>query len=864
MREAARRTLGMRHFDVQILGGVVLHEGKIAEMKTGEGKTLVATLPVYLNALPGKGVHLVTVNDYLAKRDSQWMGQVYRFLGLTVGIIQHDMQDRARQLAYACDVTYGTNNEYGFDFLRDNMKFSLAEFVQRELNYAIVDEVDSILIDEARTPLIISGPVEESTEIYYRAVELAEPLVGRRITDKDEVKAKFDGTSLEEGVDYLANEKNKNVSLTEQGETRACRAWDVESLHDLDQMEKRHVTLQALRAKEFYKRDVEYVVNNNEVIIVDEFTGRLMPGRRWSEGLHQVVEARENRIFHQPVRVAEENQTLATITFQNYFRLYKKLAGMTGTADTEAAEFNKTYKMDVVTIPTNRPMRRVNQEDLIYRTEREKFDAVVGEIEACTKTGRPALVGTITIEKSEHLSTLLKRKGIRHQVLNAKYHEREAEIISQAGRYAAVTIATNMAGRGTDILLGGNPEALARQRFAAQGPEGRILRGDPLRVPRRHEQGARAGGRRGRPAHHRHRAPREPPHRQPAARPLRAPGRPRVLALLPLARGRPDADLRLGPHQRADGQDRHGGGRADRAPLRHPRHRERPEAGRGPQLRDPQAAARVRRRHERAARRDLRLAPPGARAARSAARTSTKIMDELLDGLLAPFAAGGNFLDAEEAAALTVGLRKQFSLDPGIAAEIPTLHRDQLRAVLGERVRAEYARREAEFGAEAMARLRQFLMLQIIDTLWKEHLYAMDSLKEGIGLRGYGQKNPLTEYKQEAFDLFDALFQRVREEAVEYLFAARPVREEELPVHRRQAPRQERHDSVSLTVAAAGAPTAEGAKPAIARQAPRESRGGEGVAHTVRRAAPKIGRNDPCHCGSGKKYKKCCGAAEGA
>jgi len=863
VREAARRTLGMRHFDVQILGGIVLHEGKIAEMKTGEGKTLVATLPVYLNALPGKGVHLVTVNDYLAKRDSQWMGQVYRFLGLTVGIIQHDMQDRARQIAYGCDVTYGTNNEYGFDFLRDNMKFSLAEFVQRELHFAIVDEVDSILIDEARTPLIISGPVEESTEIYYRAVELAEPLVGRRITDRDEVKAKFDGTSLEEGVDYLANEKNKNVSLTEQGELRACRAWGVESLHDLDQMEKRHVTLQALRAKEFYKRDVEYVVNNNEVVIVDEFTGRLMPGRRWSEGLHQVVEARENRIFHQPVRVAEENQTLATITFQNYFRLYGKLAGMTGTADTEAAEFNKTYKMDVVTIPTNRPMMRVNQEDLVYRTEREKFDAVVNEIIECTKTGRPALVGTITIEKSEHISTLLKRKGIRHQVLNAKYHEREAEIISQAGRYAAVTIATNMAGRGTDILLGGNPEALARQRHAAQGPEGRsyeeILSEFRAVTNKEHEQVVAAGG-----LHiigtERHESRRIDNQLRGRAGRQGDPGSSRFFLSL-------EDDL-----MRIFGSDRISGlmgkiGMEEGEPIEHrfvtraiENAQKRVEAHNfeiRKQLLEYDDVMNEQRGVIYAWRRQVLAGELGR-------EDLEEVMDGQLDALLAPFAAGGNFLDVEEAAALTVGLRKQFSFDPAIAAEIPTLHRDQLRAVLGERVRAEYARREAEFGPEAMARLRQFLMLQIIDTLWKEHLYAMDSLKEGIGLRGYGQKNPLTEYKQEAFDMFDALFQRVREEVVEYLFAARPVREEELPTQRRQTPHQERHDSVSLSVAAAGPSAAEGAQSLVARQAPRESRGGEGVAHTVRRAAPKIGRNDPCHCGSGKKYKKCCGASEGA
>jgi preprotein translocase subunit SecA len=532
---------------------------------------------------------------------------------------------------------------------------------------------------------------------------------------------------------------------------------------------------------------------------------------------------------------------------------------MTGTADTEAAEFNKTYKMDVVTIPTNRPMKRVNQEDLVYRTEREKFDAVVGEIEACTKTGRPALVGTITIEKSEHISTLLKRKGIRHQVLNAKYHEREAEIISQAGRYAAVTIATNMAGRGTDILLGGNPEALARQRHAAQGPEGKsyeeILSEFRAVTNKEHDQVVAAGG-----LHiigtERHESRRIDNQLRGRAGRQGDPGSSRFFLSL-------EDDL-----MRIFGSDRISGlmgkiGMEEGEPIEHrfvtraiENAQKRVEAHNfeiRKQLLEYDDVMNEQRGVIYAWRRQVLAGEFGR-------EDLDEVIGGLLDGLLAPFAAGGNFLDDEEAAALTIGLRKQFSLDPGIAAEIPTIHRDQLRAVLGERVRVEYERREAEFGAESMARLRQFLLLQIIDTLWKEHLYAMDSLKEGIGLRGYGQKNPLTEYKQEAFDLFDALFQRVREEAVEYLFAARPVSEEELPTPRRPVAREERHDAVSLTVAAA----AEATPAAIAKQAPRESRGGEGVAHTVRRTAPKIGRNDPCHCGSGKKYKKCCGAADGA
>ncbi|MFI5304483.1 MAG: preprotein translocase subunit SecA, partial [Nitrospiria bacterium] len=438
-REGSKRVLGMRHFDVQILGGIVLHEGKISEMKTGEGKTLVATLPVYLNALLGRGVHVVTVNDYLARRDSQWMGQLYQFLGLTVGLIQHDLDDKERQLAYGCDVTYGTNNEYGFDYLRDNMKFDVASFVQRELHYAIVDEVDSILIDEARTPLIISGPSEESTDLYYKVDKII--------------------PSLKPESDYTIEEKTKTASLTDDGNLKVERYLGVQNLYDLSNITLVHHVQQALRAHVLFKKDVDYVVKDGEVLIVDEFTGRLMPGRRWSDGLHQAIEAKEG------VEIASENQTLATITFQNYFRMYQKLSGMTGTADTEAAEFNKIYNLDVVVLPSNRPMVRQDFPDVIYRTEIEKFKAIAEEIEILHQKGQPALVGTISIEKSERLSGLLKKKGIKHSVLNAKYHEKEAEIIAQAGKKNAVTIATNMAGRGTDILLGGNPEFILKREI---------------------------------------------------------------------------------------------------------------------------------------------------------------------------------------------------------------------------------------------------------------------------------------------------------------------------------------------------------------------------------------------------------------
>ncbi|MBA2257529.1 MAG: preprotein translocase subunit SecA, partial [Acidobacteria bacterium] len=460
VREAGRRVLNMRHFDVQLIGGVVLHRGKIAEMKTGEGKTLVATLPAYLNALAGQGVHVVTVNDYLARRDSEWMGRLYRFLGMSVGVIQHELNDQERQVAYASDITYGTNNEFGFDYLRDNMKFDLAHYVQRGHNYAIVDEVDSILIDEARTPLIISGPAEESTDLYYEVDRIIPRLTPGAVTQGN-VKAE-DREELEKTGDYIKDEKHKTVTLTESGMAKAekllAHRLQPGGLYDPANMPLLHHIHQALRAHTLFRLDVDYMIKDGGVVIVDEFTGRLMPGRRWSDGLHQAVEAKEK------VKIERENQTLATVTFQNYFRKYKKLSGMTGTADTEAEEFNKIYKLDVMVMPTNRPLRRVEEPDTVYRTEREKYEAIVSDIIEKQKEGRPVLVGTVSIEKSERLSKLLKLRGIRHVVLNAKYHAQEADIVAQAGRKDTVTIATNMAGRGTDILLGGNPEYIARQQ----------------------------------------------------------------------------------------------------------------------------------------------------------------------------------------------------------------------------------------------------------------------------------------------------------------------------------------------------------------------------------------------------------------
>ncbi len=611
-REAARRVIGQRHYDVQLIGGMFLHEGCIAEMRTGEGKTLTATLPTYLNALSGRGVHVVTVNDYLARRDAEWMGRVYRFMGMTTGCILHDLTDKQRQEAYRRDITYGQNNEFGFDYLRDNMKFRLQDYVQRELNYAIVDEVDSILIDEARTPLIISGPTEDSTDKYYRVDQVIPGLVPDQ--------------------DYTLDEKARSVSLTDDGIDKLQKRLSVSNLYDPGEIETLHHVEQALRAHTLYKRDKDYVVKEGEVMIVDEFTGRLMPGRRWSDGLHQAVEAKEG------VKIENENQTLATISFQNYFRMYSKLSGMTGTADTEAEEFAKIYNLDVRVIPTNRPMVRKDLEDLVYKTEREKFEAAAKEIEELHKKGQPVLVGTVSIAKSEVVSNFLKKQGVPHNVLNAKQHQREADIVAQAGRKGAVTISTNMAGRGTDILLGGNAEVMTK---AAVGPEPQPPEPVEGQTP---EQAAEAQAAyeqqladwkkkhdetlakfseqtkaertevmdAGRPLHPGHRAPRVAAHRQPAAWPRRPPGRSRRQPLLPVARGRPDAHLRVRAHPGSDGAAGHGGGRGHRAQVAQPRHRGCPEAGGRPQLRHPQEPPRVRRRDEPAAAHHLQAAPSGA------------------------------------------------------------------------------------------------------------------------------------------------------------------------------------------------------------------------------------------------------------
>ncbi|MGQ9618058.1 MAG: preprotein translocase subunit SecA [Candidatus Aminicenantia bacterium] len=770
VRETAKRTLNMRHFDVQLMGGIVLHQGKIAEMKTGEGKTLVATLPAYLNALTGEGVHIVTVNDYLAKRDTEWMGPIYRFLGLTVGTIQHGMSDEERKKAYQCDITYGTNNEFGFDYLRDNMKFRLEDIVQRRHNYAIVDEVDSILIDEARTPLIISGPSEESIELYYKVDDLV-----RRLR-KDE--------------DYQLDEKAKTVVLTEWGVEKAEKYLGVNNLFDITNQHLVHHIYQALRAHNYFKRDVDYIVKDGKVIIVDEFTGRLMPGRRWSDGLHQAVEAKER------VRIEQEYQTLATITFQNYFKLYKKLAGMTGTAETEATEFAAVYNLDVVVIPTNKPLIRYEYPDVIYRTEREKWDAVVEEIEREYRKGRPVLVGTISIEKSEKLSSMLKRRGIKHVVLNAKYHEKEAEIVAQAGRFGAVTIATNMAGRGTDILLGGNPEFLAKEEMRKRGfnPHTNwdenlysdILEKMKKQVEEEHSKvvellGLYIIGT------ERHEARRIDNQLRGRAGRQGDPGASKFFLSL-------EDDL-----MRIFGSDRLSGlmktlGMEEGVPIQHKwvssaieRAQKQVEAHNFSirkhlleydDVMNKQREVIYSMRREILEKKDVR----------EWIEEKTEI---LLDWHLEKYCDSKRSAEDWDIEGLRKALLYQFSFDISeIDGDFSELSYEGLREILIEKLKEIYAHKERMVGEERMRDIERYALLQVIDYQWKDHLLAMDHLKEGIGLRGYGQRDPLIEYKKESFDMFQEMMDRIEEETIRILFHFQPMVEyEELSFRTRQTPR---------------------------------------------------------------------------
>lgn len=834
-REMSRRKLNMRHFDVQMIGGIILHRGRIAEMKTGEGKTLVGTLPVYLNALEGKGAHLVTVNDYLAKRDAQWMSVLYHALGLSVGIIQHDasflfdptydasdkrlqsLRPCTRPEAYRADITYGTNNEYGFDYLRDNLVVTdLAQCVQRELNFAIVDEVDSILIDEARTPLIISGPTDETTDLYYRINAII--------------------PQLKPEHDYTIEEKTKTATLTEDGNIRVEKLLGVDNLYDPSHMDLVHHVVKALQAHALYKRDVDYVVKEGEVIIVDEFTGRLMPGRRWSDGLHQAVEAKEG------VKIANENQTLASVTFQNYFRMYKKLSGMTGTADTEAAEFAKIYNLDVNVVPTNRNMIRLDYADVVYRTEKEKFTAIVEDIKECHERGQPVLVGTISIEKSERLAGYLSRTGVKHNVLNAKQHEREAEIIAQAGHKGAVTIATNMAGRGTDILLGGNPDfmfkqILYREEDLTDARKLEIFEQIRADCEKDKQEVIAAGG-----LHilgtERHESRRIDNQLRGRAGRQGDPGSSRFYLSLE------DDLMRIFASERVS-QLMLKLGMEEGVPIEH-----------GMVTRAIANAQKKVEAHHFEIRKQLLEYDDVMNKQREviyqhrrAVLGGTNLKDELrgmMDGLVESalniYCPAEQYSEEWDLKGLAELLHGQFSLDitqgkNDGAEPLRAMGRDALLEDLRLQVREAYDRREQDLSSELMRFLEKTFMLQVIDHHWKDHLLGMDHLRDGIGLRGYGQKDPLIEYKREGYDLFAGMMERVKADTLDRLFHVQAVRNEEQP----------------------SVPTPP---PVISRPQPALilNRGEEPVAaQTVQRSDEKVGRNDPCPCGSGKKYKKCHG-----
>ncbi len=908
VREAGRRVLNMRHFDVQLIGGIVLHRGRISEMKTGEGKTLVATLPAYLNALDGKGVHVVTVNDYLARRDSEWMGRLYRFLGLSVGVIQHELNDQERQVAYGSDITYGTNNEFGFDYLRDNMKFELAQYVQRGHHFAIVDEVDSILIDEARTPLIISGPAEESTDLYYEVDRIIPRLSPGAVTQGN-VKAE-DREELEKTGDYIVDEKHKTVTLTETGMAKSESLLghrlvpNSGGLYDPANMPLLHHIQQALRAHTLFRLDVDYMIKDDGVVIVDEFTGRLMPGRRWSDGLHQAVEAKEK------VKIERENQTLATVTFQNYFRKYKKLAGMTGTADTEAEEFAKIYKLDVMAIPTNRPLKRVEEPDTVYRTEREKYDAIVNDIIEKQKEGRPVLVGTVSIAKSERLSKLLKLRGIKHVVLNAKYHAQEAEIVAQAGRKNTVTIATNMAGRGTDILLGGNPEFIARQQaigdelseklpkseaklvddeeyvyfyhldnyYRVKRPDyERIFEAYKRQTDAEHDEVVGLGG-----LHiiatERHEARRIDNQLRGRAGRQGDPGSSRFYLSL-------EDDL-----MRIFGSDRISGlmqrlGMEEGVPIEHgmvtraiERAQKQVEAQNfsvRKHLLEYDDVMNKQRENIYGLRRQLlegKIQYEGEDGEEAEIVESREYVLELGEGTLESTIDGylGTEVDPEDRdyGALKAAVAETFGIEPVELdpIDIDGMAASQVADAFWPPILAKYENKEQLVPAEILRRVERDIMLQIVDAQWKDHLYSLDHLKEGIGLRGYGQKDPLVEYKKESYALFAAMKQRIDEETVRYLWRLTPVMGADgaLPPPSRPAPRRPPQITMS------GPSTTPPPSPfgafgpggnAPPPDTPRPARtGGDDVIKQVKRDEPKVGRNDPCPCGSGKKYKKCHGS----
>jgi len=825
-REASKRVLGMRHFDVQLIGGMVLHSGKIAEMKTGEGKTLVATLPAYLNAISAKGVHVVTVNDYLARRDSEWMGRLYNFLGLTVGIVVHGVEDDQRRLNYAADITYGTNNEFGFDYLRDNMKFDLDDYVQRGFNYAIVDEVDSILIDEARTPLIISGPTEDSTDKYYVINAIIPKLEKGEVTD---VEANtLSGKRKQYSGDFTIDEKSKSATLTEQGVLKVEKLLKIDNLYDPRNIEILHHVNQALRAHAMYKLDVDYVVKDGEVLIVDEFTGRLMPGRRWSDGLHQAIEAKEG------VKIENENQTLATITFQNYFRMYSKLSGMTGTADTEAEEFHKIYKLDVSVIPTNRPLVRPDAPDVIYKTEMEKFKAVIEDIKEHYAAGQPCLVGTISIEKSEVLSELLKRQGVPHNVLNAKQHEREAEIVSQAGRKGAIMIATNMAGRGTDIVLGGNPDALAKQ-WRRANPEATDEQYEAMLATYKaeclaeHEEVIKLGGLHilGTERHESRRIDNQLRGRSgrqgdPGSSKfylsleddlLRIFGSERVSKIMDLLKIEEGEAITHSMISKS----------IENAQKKVEAHNFdiRKNLIEYDDVMNKQREVIYSQRREILGGQDIR-------------ESFMEMLDDTIEDIVAAFAIDKVSPHEWDWEGISESVYKCFNLQLDLPQEmISRLTPVNFRDTLSEQAHAIFAGRVQEMGDELIDHLIKIMMLQAIDTHWKDHLLNIDHLKEGIGLRGYGQKDPKQEYKKEAYNLFMELMVRIREEVVERVYWV-----------------QINHDGEEIE---------EMEEELQSKKLVFNLGGGEERVHEPAKSQKVAGRNDACPCGSGKKYKKCCG-----
>jgi len=907
VREAGWRTLEMRHFDVQLLGGIVLHRGKIAEMKTGEGKTLVATLAAYLNALAGNGVHIITVNDYLARRDSEWMGRIFSFLGMTVGVIQHDMKDAERKAAYACDITYGTNNEFGFDYLRDNMKFEASQFVQRGHGFAIVDEVDSILIDEARTPLIISGPAEQSTELYGEVDRIIPKLKLGAVTQGNVPSEKRE--ELESTGDYLKDEKHKTVALTESGITKAEKLLQHRlqpgGLYEPVNMPLLHHINQSLRAHALFKRDTDYMVKDDQVVIVDEFTGRLMPGRRWSDGLHQAVEAKES------VKIERENQTLATITFQNYFRKYSKLSGMTGTAETEAQEFAKIYELDVLVVPTNRILVRLEEPDVIYRTEVEKYKAIVDDIAQKQEEGRPVLCGTISIEKSERLSGMLKRQGIRHVVLNAKHHEKEAEIVAQAGQKGNVTIATNMAGRGTDILLGGNPEHMSRRQALKESVAQEISKSDfsyvddelfvyfshedryyklpskdwnrilnyfKAKTDSEHEAVVKCGG-----LHiiatERHEARRIDNQLRGRAGRQGDPGSSRFYLSL-------EDDL-----MRIFGSDRISGlmqrlGMEQDIPIEHKmvtraieRAQKQVEAQNfsiRKHLLEYDDVMNKQRENVYALRRELlegqiNLEEEDVKLEQESkefVNTRTYLMalaEGIVDEKVQSYCGKNIDEDEWDLNALKQAVGKLFGLDENSlnSIDFDGMNSEKISNALWDNTLAKYKEKESLVQEEILRSIEKNVMLQVVDVQWKDHLYSLDHLKQGVSLRGYGQRDPLVEYKRESFAMFQAMINRIDEDTVKYLWHLKPSStdsggsaENEL-VARRPA-------SLSYSKPNQGmrGPVGSVVNPISGRDGMRPARtgGDDARVQTVRRDMPKVGRNDPCPCGSGKKYKKCHGA----